>query len=44
MDSEGVESTANVTDIHEPLHFDITDEHDSGVRYGTGTSPPNLSV
>ena len=32
MDSEGVESTANVTDIHEPLHFDITEEHDSGYR------------
>ena len=34
MDSEGVESTANVTDIHEPLHFDITEERDSGYRCG----------
>lgn len=31
--SGGVESTANITDIHEPLHFDITEEQDSGYRW-----------
>ena len=30
--SGGVESTANITDIHEPLHFDITEEHDNTYR------------
>ena len=30
--SGGVESTANITDIHEPLHFDVTEEHDNTYR------------
>jgi hypothetical protein len=37
--SGGVESTANITDIHEPLHFDITEEHDSGYRCGRARCP-----
>jgi WD repeat-containing protein 23 len=36
MHTGGVESEANVTDIHEALHFDILDESDSGYHHSFG--------
>lgn len=36
MRAGGVESEANVTDIHEALHFDVTEERDSGYHHSFG--------
>ena len=36
MRTGGVESEANVTDIHEALHFDVMEERDSGYHHSFG--------
>lgn len=36
MRAGGVESEANVTDIHEALHFDVMEERDSGYHHSFG--------
>lgn len=35
MNTGGVESEANVTDIHEALHFDITENSEDAARQAT---------